>query len=120
MKKLALALLLTGATVGSFAAHPLTSATLSDFTKDEKKLSINGYVKDATTGEELIGVSIYIQETKTGTTSNVYGYYSLSLEAGTYTVQYTYVGYQPVIRTIKLSQDTQLNMELVPVLVSWM
>ena len=114
MKKLALALLLTGATVGSFATHPLFSATLSDFTKDEKKLSINGYVKDATTGEELIGVSIYIQETKTGTTSNVYGYYSLALEAGTYTVQYTYVGYQPIIKTVKLSQDTQLNMELVP------
>ncbi len=112
MKKIILALLLMAVATDNKASLLPSAYSPLSIPGDEKKVSLSGYVKDATTGEELIGVSIFIQEQETGTTTNVYGYYSLTLEPGTYTVQFTYVGYQPVIRTIKLNQDTKLDMEL--------
>ena len=55
--------------------------------------TLSGYVKDALTGEALIGVSIYVEKESKGATTNVYGFYSISLKSGEYEVKYSYVGY---------------------------
>ena len=44
--------------------------------------TLSGYVKDANSGEALIGVSVFIEELGKGTTTNVYGFYSLTLQKG--------------------------------------
>ena len=54
--------------------------------------TLSGYVKDALTGEALIGVSIYVEKESKGATTNVYGFYSISLKSGEYEVKYSYVG----------------------------
>lgn len=54
----------------------------------------------------------------TGTTTNAYGFYSLSLEPGTYTLLYRYLGYETLEREIVLSENTKINMELAPTLSS--
>ena len=54
---------------------------------------VSGYVRDAATGEELIGANVAILETGSGTITNAYGYYSLSLPPGFYTLVCSYVGY---------------------------
>ena len=77
--------------------------------------SLSGYVQDATTGEELIGATISRQDQPSvGTTTNVYGFYSLSLPPGEYTLVYNYVGYEKEVRQISLQQDTKLNISLQP------
>jgi hypothetical protein len=76
------------------------------------KETINGYVRDAATGEALIGVNVIIKELGTGTATNVYGYYALSLEPGSYTLIFSYVGYARVTRSISLHERMVLNMEL--------
>ena len=58
--------------------------------------TLSGYVKDAKTGEALIGVSIFVEKESKGVSTNVYGYYSISLNAGQYDVKYSYVGYSSV------------------------
>jgi len=76
------------------------------------KETVNGYVRDAATGEALIGANVIIGELGTGTSTNAYGYYALALEPGTYTLIFSYVGYERVSRSINLEESLVLNMEL--------
>lgn len=78
------------------------------------KTNLSGYVKDITNGEELIGVTIYVKELKTGAISNAYGYYSLNLPQGNYTIDYSYLGYQTQSKIVSLKTDVVMNVELKP------
>ncbi|MFC2123411.1 carboxypeptidase-like regulatory domain-containing protein [Bacteroidota bacterium] len=80
---------------------------------EEVKLTVSGYVRDSETGEELIGVTIYIEELKSGTISNAYGFYSLTLPDGRYTIIFSYIGYHPQNVTISTGGATSLNIDLV-------
>ena len=74
--------------------------------------TLSGYVKDAKTGEALIGVSIFIEKESKGVSTNVYGYYSISLNTGQYDVKYSYVGYSSVVKNIQFLEPIRLNIEL--------
>ncbi len=78
------------------------------------KPSLSGFVKDARSGEDLIGATIYIKELKTGTTTNIYGYYSLSLPQGEYKIIFSFVGYEPIEKRIALNSNIVLNIEMEP------
>ncbi len=78
----------------------------------QDKFTISGYVKDAADGEALIGATIYIRSLATGTTTNVYGFYSITLPAGSYAVDFTYVGYASQNQNISLNQNIRLDIEL--------
>lgn len=80
----------------------------------QETFTLNGKITDAATGENLIGVTIYVEEAQTGTTTNTYGFYSISLPAGTYRVRYSYIGYLPEEKTIALRQRRTANLELTP------
>ncbi len=69
------------------------------------KRTLSGYIHDQSTGEDLIGATVYVKEIKSGTTSNIYGFYSISLVEGQYTVVYSYVGYSPVEKTFDLKEN---------------
>ena len=53
-----------------------------------------------------------IPETGAGTITNNYGFYSLSLDPGLYTVLFSYVGYVTESRSVTLDHDLTLRMEL--------
>lgn len=76
------------------------------------KFTLSGFVKDASTGEDLIGASIYVRESGYGVATNVYGFYSLSVEPGTYIVTVSYVGYDAKVDTIELNGNLKQNFEL--------
>lgn len=76
------------------------------------KSTVSGYVRDAASGEALIGANVIIEERGTGTTTNEYGYYALSLEPGNYTLVFSYMGYATVSRSVTLSDEMVLDMEL--------
>jgi len=76
------------------------------------KFSVSGYVKDAKNGEELIGATIFVEELKSGTITNVYGFFSLTLNQGRYTLIVSYLGYEPYKQTIDLNSNLRLNIEL--------
>ncbi len=78
------------------------------------KTTLNGYVRDATTGEELIGVTVYFPETKKGVVTNAYGFYSITVEKGSYVINFSYVGYNPVEKNLSLTNNQALNIELEP------
>ncbi len=80
----------------------------------EKKPIISGSIKDANTGEQLLGATVYIRELKSGVSSNMYGFYSLSIPAGSYTLVFSYIGYEQFEKKIQLKENTTVNIELKP------
>jgi len=77
-------------------------------------LTVSGYIKDAESGESLIGATITVKELNRGTAANQYGFYSVSLKPENYILEYRYIGYQTIQKTITLNKDITLNIELVP------
>jgi hypothetical protein len=77
-------------------------------------LTISGYIKDAGSGEVLIGTTVSVRELNSGTAANQYGFYSLSLKPAKYLLEFRYLGYQTVQKTIDLTKDITLNVELIP------
>ncbi len=76
------------------------------------KLTISGYIRDASNGEALIGAGVFVKELSTGATTNVYGFYSLTLPQGNYTLTYSYLGYEPQISELVLDADLTRNISL--------
>ncbi|WP_295337142.1 TonB-dependent receptor [Flavobacterium sp.] len=78
----------------------------------QKKFTISGIIADEKNKETLIGVSLFVEETKTGLVTNEYGFYSITLPEGEYTLLINYMGYQTVKEKIKLNQDLKKNFYL--------
>jgi hypothetical protein len=80
----------------------------------QKSYTISGTIKDAATGETLIGSTVRIQEvSQGGTAANSYGFYSLSATEGTYTLIFSYIGYETKIQKIELHKDQKLDVSLI-------
>jgi hypothetical protein len=84
----------------------------SHYYKYQKKVTISGYVSDKDNGEILAGVTIFENNLKTGTSTNAYGFYSLTIPAGNYYLQYSYIGYQTFYQKGIIDKDITLNIAI--------
>lgn len=75
---------------------------------------LSGIVKDQNHGTPLPGVSIFVPELQKGAVSNSDGTYVLEhLPQGKLTVQFSFVGYESIIKTINIqSENNQLDVDL--------
>ena len=78
-----------------------------------RSYTISGYITDVTTGETLISAEI-VSDNKSGAVTNNYGFYSLSLPKGAHETTYSYIGCEPISRSIELCKDTTVNIALTP------
>lgn len=78
----------------------------------QQKFTLSGYISDKATGEELIDAKIVVPALNSGAYSNEFGFYSISLPAGTYTVDYRYSGYNTQSKEVVLDQNVKLNIAL--------
>lgn len=80
------------------------------------QVTVSGKVTDATTGESLPGANVIISELELGTSSDIEGNYRIpNVPAGTYTLQATFVGYEPYMMPITVgSSDLVRNIEMEP------
>ncbi len=76
----------------------------------QQKFTLSGTIKSKSKGETIIGASIRI--TNAGTTSNEYGFYSLTLEQGKYSVEFSAVGMLSKTEEITLDKDIALTILL--------
>ena len=83
------------------------------FSFSQNSFTLNGYVNDSETGEVLIGATVYVNELKSGTVTNAYGFYSLTLSEGEYTIDFRYIGYESLSRTVSLDANKKLDIELI-------
>ena len=80
----------------------------------QKRVTLSGYVRDAESGEALIAATIYVKELQLGAQTNTYGFYSVSLPAGSYSVIYSYVGYGTFETQLSLIESQAFDAELQP------
>ncbi|MFC2129210.1 TonB-dependent receptor [Bacteroidota bacterium] len=69
--------------------------------------TITGIVRDAQTGETLIGANIVYGPAQ-GTVTDYDGKFSMKLPHGDYTLNISYVGYNPEVRLISVGDRTQI------------
>lgn len=74
--------------------------------------TISGYVKDITSGETLIGSTIAIKQLNKGVSTNEYGFYSITLPQGIYTITVSFLGYTTQSDTIYLDKSIKRNFNL--------
>lgn len=78
----------------------------------QEKYTISGYVKEAATGEDLIGATVYLKESMQGTTTNQYGFYSLTVTEGSYTLEVAFLGMRKESISLNLKEDKRINVAL--------
>ena len=78
----------------------------------QNSFTLSGYVTEEESGESLIGVSVFDEKSLKGTTTNQYGFYSLTLESGTYSIQYSFIGLKTFSKSINLNEDKRVNISL--------
>lgn len=76
-------------------------------------VTIRGHLKDAASGEGLIGASVGVKEKPgVGAVTNEYGFYSLTLPPGTYTLVIQSLGFQRTERRVELKEGQNLTLEV--------
>ncbi|RED46085.1 TonB-dependent receptor [Seonamhaeicola aphaedonensis] len=78
----------------------------------QEKFTLSGVITEETSNETLIGVNIIFPEIKAGTTTNEYGFYSITLPKGNYTITISYLGYSTVSETLNLDRNYTKNFSL--------
>ncbi len=77
-----------------------------------QNVTLSGYLKDGSNGEALIGATVYIEELQQGTVSNPYGFYSISIPPGDYTLQVSFIGYQTIKRKLDAGKSQSISLSL--------
>lgn len=77
-----------------------------------QKVTLSGYITDSINGETLMASTVYIKELSTGVQTNNYGFYSITIPQGQYTVIYSYVGYASQQKNINATTDKRIDIAL--------
>ena len=84
--------------------------------------SIKGIVVDSETKQPLVGANIFMQDSNSGTSTDISGNYQFDkIKVGTYSIIYSYIGYEKIIKTdiiVRTNRITFVNIELKPTTLS--
>jgi hypothetical protein len=78
----------------------------------QEQFRISGNIREGSSGESLFGASVYLEGTSIGTTSNDYGFYSISVEEGSFTLVISYLGFDDIREEIDVASNLNLDFEL--------
>ena len=80
---------------------------------------VKGVITDKAGNTPLVATTIAVKGTTIGTISNYNGEYTLPIKAGTYTLQFIYMGYETIEETISIedNQTLELNKELAAIAI---
>ncbi len=84
----------------------------SVFCQENQKFTISGQISDGSSGEDLINASVFVPHLNVGGVSNVYGFYSITLEKGRHELVFSYIGYEDFKIDVNLIKDVNLDIEL--------
>jgi len=78
-----------------------------------QNFTVSGTVKEKSSGETLTGASVgVVEKPKVGVTTNEYGFYSLSLPKGKYTLRISFVGRKEELIPIQLDSNIVISINL--------
>ncbi len=90
----------------------LFTCVLAGITVFAQNFTVSGYVKDSASSEAIVGATIYEATTNTAVISNEYGFFSLHLKQGAYTLECSSLGAKIVTQDIHVSGNTRINFRL--------
>jgi hypothetical protein len=76
----------------------------------QQKMTVSGTISSKTKGETIIAATVRLGNSST--ISNDYGFYSITVNKGVYTLQVTAVGFQASVQEITVDKDLVLNVTL--------
>lgn len=79
--------------------------------------TISGWVRMDNTGEPIAGVTVFNPQLSLGAVTNAYGFYSLSMPRGSYSLQYSFIGMREQRVNVNLHGDGEIDMEMSSVLI---
>ncbi len=88
----------------------ITGIIIAGAVTGQGKFTVSGLIRSKSKGETLIGASVSAGGNTVA--SNEYGFYSLTLPAGEYTLQATAIGFQPFQQKIQLNADLRLDIQV--------
>jgi hypothetical protein len=91
---------------------PILFVLFTSFLFGQGNATLSGTVKDKSKGEELIGATVRVKDQKLGAITNEYGFYSLTLPVGKYTIQVSSVGYLLLEQEVDLSVSQSIDFQL--------
>jgi hypothetical protein len=81
----------------------------------QTRITLSGTVQDATSGENLTGATVRVRELPgVGTGANAYGFFTLTVPAGTYTLEASFIGYTTQSRQLNVTASQRLDFKLKP------
>lgn len=95
-----------------FALFAFSTSFAQQKTNTKKRYTISGYIRDKSSGETLIGATLSVKTSSKGISSNQYGFYSITLEAGKYNLLCTSVGYKSQSISLELNMDSVMNIDM--------
>jgi hypothetical protein len=78
----------------------------------QTKFTINGFIKDSLTGESVIGATVAVNGRSV--LSNQYGFYSLTLDSGSYEILVSHASYLSFSHPLPLTENLQQTVFLLP------
>ena len=78
----------------------------------QNNFTFSGYVLDSQSNELVIGASVIIDELNIGTITNSYGFFSITVKEGDYSVKTQNLGYKDDLQIISLNKNIILNIYL--------
>lgn len=100
------------AILGMLLAIALGAASSVAAQEAPQRYTISGNIEDTESGESLIGATIWAPHQANGTATNRYGFYSMTVNADTVTLVFSYVGYGSRAMYLTLDGDMRVDVEL--------
>ncbi|TWF40588.1 TonB-dependent receptor-like protein [Chitinophaga polysaccharea] len=92
--------------------YTLLLITISLGAYSQEKVTLSGIINMKTSTETIIGASIFIPGAKISTITNAYGFYSVTLPKGEYTIVISCVGFETIEEHIVLAANTRKNFSM--------
>ena len=91
----------------------LSFQALAQTPTKQNKYTISGFVRDSASGEMLIGTAVIVKELEsTGASTNAYGFYSITIPEGNYSIATQLIGYKSKLYKVELKQNVKLDIKL--------
>lgn len=92
--------------------YTLLLITMSFGAYSQQKVTLSGTITMKTSTETIIGASVFIPEVKASAVTNSYGFYSITLPKGEYTIVISYIGFESIEEHIILTGNSRKDFSM--------
>ncbi|WP_343675011.1 TonB-dependent receptor [Chitinophaga sp.] len=92
--------------------YTLLLMTISFVAYSQEKVTLSGTITVKTSTEAIIGASIFIPEAKVSAVTDAYGFYSITLPKGAYTIVISYIGFEHIEEHIFLTKNVRKDFSM--------